>query len=396
VHTEEHSQAFGEASVNTILIANPSADTYGADLQMLESVSAMIAQGWKVVVAIPNRGNLVELIEKRGGSVHIVHFPVLRRASASAGGVWRLARAALTSLVAIRREIRAVSPAAVYVNTITLPWWILGGRLSRIPVVVHVHEAETQDSRPVRFALNAPLLLANRLILISRSTKEATIGAVPGLSRRSHLVYNGVTRLPPPMARRTIEPSGPIRIVAVCRLSPRKAPDVALESVAILRAAGLDVRLDLCGTPFSGYEWFEEQLRARAARDDLAGSITFSGYVAPIWSALDVADIVVAPSLREPFGNAVVEAQLSARPVVASAATGHTESIVDEESGLLVDPGDSRALAKAIERIVLDPALADHLATNGRESALRNFSHDRYAREIVGILTQLIRRRDSD
>ena len=106
--------------------------------------------------------------------------------------------------------------------------------------------------------------------------------------------------------------------------------DVAIDAVAILRDRGIDARLDICGTPFEGYEWFETTLRDRAASADVAGSITFSGYVSPIWTALDAADIVVAPSLREPFGNAVIEAQLSGRPVVASKALGHTESIADE------------------------------------------------------------------
>ncbi|MCU1421250.1 MAG: hypothetical protein JWN36_901 [Microbacteriaceae bacterium] len=376
-------------AARTILIANPSADVYGSDLQMLESISAMVEQGWRVVVAIPAGGTLVAKLEARGAEVHLVDFPVLRRANASAGGVAGLAKAALGSLKTIRAEIRAVDPAAIYVNTVTLPWWILAGRLSRRKVVVHVHEAETEDRRVVRLALNGPLLFAHRLILISKSTRDATNGAVPGLRRRGRLVYNGVERGPAPVPRTPIDPAGPIRLAVVCRLSPRKAPDVALEATALLRAAGLDARLDICGTPFAGYEWFEQQLRDRAAQPDLAGSITFSGYVSPIWSALDAADIVVAPSLREPFGNAVVEAQLSARPVVASKALGHTESIEEGVSGLLVEPGDAAALADAVRSIVDDPALAETLATRGRELAIEKFSRERYNRQIVGIIREV-------
>ena len=88
---------------------------------------------------------------------------------------------------------------------------------------------------------------------------------------------------------------------------------------------------------------------ADAVRDDaapvagalpgwVAGAVTFPGYCKPIWPHLAAADIVVQPSLREPFGNAVVEAQLSSRPVVATSALGHLESIDDEETGLLVPP----------------------------------------------------------
>jgi glycosyltransferase involved in cell wall biosynthesis len=370
----------------TVLIANPSADVYGSDLQMLESISAMVEQGWRVVVAMPVTGTLVDLIEKRGAEVHFVDFPVLRRADSSLGGIFALARAGLGSLSRLRTEIRTVSADALYVNTVTLPWWILAGRLARKRVVVHVHEAETEDRRIVRFALNAPLLFANALILISKSTEQATLGAVWGLKKRSRIIYNGVNRPGPAPKTRAIVPGRQIRLAIVCRLSPRKAPDVALEAVALLRKEGRDVVFDICGTPFAGYEWYEKQLRDRADQEDLRGSITFSGYVSPIWSALDAADIVVAPSLREPFGNAVVEAQLSARPVVASAALGHTESIIDGVSGLLVPPGDAKALADAVARIIDDPSLAQSLATRGRELAIERFSTERYNREIVAVV----------
>jgi glycosyltransferase involved in cell wall biosynthesis len=369
-----------------VLIANPSADVYGSDLQMLESVTAMVEQGWRVVVAMPVGGTLVGLLEKRGAEVHFVDFPVLRRADSSLGGIVALARAGLGSLSRLRTEIRAVEPDAIYVNTVTLPWWILAGRLARKRVVVHVHEAETEDRRIVRFALNAPLLFANALILISKSTEKATLSAVWGLRRKSRIIYNGVNRPGPAALPKTRADGQPTRLAIVCRLSPRKAPDVALEAVAILRGEGREVTFDICGTPFAGYEWYEAQLRARAEQDDLRGSITFSGYVSPIWSALDAADIVVAPSLREPFGNAVVEAQLSARPVVASAALGHTESIIDGVSGLLVPPGDAQALAAAVARVIDGPALALSLAIRGRELAVERFSTERYNHEIVAVV----------
>ena len=81
-----------------------------------------------------------------------------------------------------------------------------------------------------------------------------------------------------------------------------------------------DLEIELAGSAFAGYEWYVAELEERASRPDLAGAVHFAGYCKPIWPHLAAADIVVAPSLREPFGNAVVEAQLSRRPVVATAA----------------------------------------------------------------------------
>jgi glycosyltransferase involved in cell wall biosynthesis len=286
--------------------------------------------------------------------------------------------------------IHAVRPDVVYVNTVTLPWWLLAARLTRTPVLCHIHEAEDVGGRAVLTALNAPLLLANRLISNSQASFEATCGLVPGLRQRNRLVYNGV---PSPVATPAMPEmdSRPFRLVVVGRLSPRKAQDVALEAVAILRSEGQDVELEVCGTPFEGYEWYAEQLRQRAEREDLAGHVTLSGYVSPIGPALARAHAVVAPSLREPFGNAVVEAQLALRPVVASEAMGHKETVQDGVTGLLVEPDDAQALAKGVARLMDDSDLARSLAEQGRRQAEGRFSTDRDNADIVALVEDLAR-----
>ena len=368
----------------TVLIANPSPDVYGSDLQMLESVSALRAAGGRVIVVLPHDGPLVSRLRDRGAEVRFLSFPVLRRANQSMIAFLTMAFRAVAAVPRIIGFLRLLRPSAVYVNTVTLPWWLLAARLAGVPTIAHLHEAEKNDSLLVRRALLAPLRLADVVILISESTRLAMIEADPGLAAKGRLIYNGVPTPPeePTAARRR----DPLRLVVVGRLSPRKAPHLALEAAGRLREQGLPVEIELAGSAFAGYEWYVEQLRERAARPDLAGAVTFSGYCSPIWPVLARADIVVAPSLREPFGNAVVEAQLALRPVVATAALGHLESVTDGETGLLVPAEDVEALAKAIRQLIEDPELAASLASNGRRSALQRFTLDRYRREVAGLV----------
>lgn len=371
----------------TVLIANPSPDVYGSDLQMLESVSALTAQGWRVVVALPTEGELVPKIVERGGEVHFYAFPVLRRANQSAAAFARMVGSAALAVPRIVRLIRRLAPSAVYVNTVTLPWWLLAARLSGTPTLCHLHEAEKNDSPLVRRALVTPLRLADVVIVVSRATMAAMLAADPGLERKGRLVYNGVPAPPtepsPPRRER------PLRAVVVGRLSPRKAPHLALEAVGRLRHRGVPLEVELAGSAFPGYEWYVEQLEERASQPDLAGAVTFSGYCSPIWPALARSDLMIAPSLREPFGNAVVEAQLSLRPVVATAALGHLESITDGETGLLVPAEDVAAMAAAVQRLAGDAGLAADLAQNARRSALERFTTDRYAQQIVALVDEL-------
>ena len=122
-----------------------------------------------------------------------------------------------------------------------------------------------------------------------------------------------------------------------------------------MRADARDVVLEVCGTAFDGYEWYVEELEERAARPDLEGTVTFAGYVVDLWGALERSHIVVAPSLGESLGNAVIEAQLASRPVVASDVQGHTETVSDDETGVLVPAGDPDALATAIGQLLDEP-----------------------------------------
>ncbi|MBP2417700.1 glycosyltransferase family 4 protein [Microlunatus capsulatus] len=371
----------------SVLIANPSPDVYGSDLQMLESISAMTAQGWRVVVALPSDGELVPRIRARGGEVHFFSFPVLRRANQSAAAFAGMVGSAALAVPRLVGLIRRLKPSLVYVNTVTLPWWLLAARLTGTPTVCHLHEAENTDSPVVRRALVAPLRLAHAVIVISRSAMAAMVEADPGLEARGRLIYNGVPtppEEPSPPARDL-----PLRAVVVGRLSPRKAPHLALEAVGRLRQQGVALEVELAGSAFPGYEWYVEQLEQRAAQEDLAGAVTFSGYCSPIWPALERADLAIAPSLREPFGNAVVEAQMSLRPVVATAALGHLESITDEQTGLLVPAEDVDAMADAVRRLVEDAELAGSLAAAARANALARFTTGRYNAEVVGLVREL-------
>ena len=375
----------------TVLIANPSPDVYGSDLQMLESVSAMTARGWRVIVAIPSDGELVGRLRERGAEIEFFPFPVLRRANASLRAFLGLVGSAVAAVPRIMQLLRRLRPSAVYVNTVTLPWWLLAARLSGTPSVCHLHEAENQDRALVRRALMLPLRLATAVIVISRSALTTMTDSDPTLAAKAHLVYNGV---PEP----SVEPAPPDRrdpfhLIVVGRLSPRKAPHLALEAVGRLRELSYPVVLELAGTAFEGYEWYVDELRTRAAQPDLEGAVTFSGYCSPIWPALERSDIVVAPSLREPFGNAVVEAQLALRPVVATAALGHLESITDHETGLLVPAEDVEAMVKALAQLIEDDQLAESLALTAQREARLRFSTERYNREITELVAQLVARR---
>lgn len=359
-----------------VLIAHPSPDVYGSDRQLLESIAGLRAIGWEVTVCLPAEGPLVDLLSDV--AIRLAPFSVLRKGLLSIAGLTRLAIGVPRDLVRLVRTVRRVRPDVVYVNTVTIPLWLVAAKLTRTPVVVHVHEAEERSARIVRTALYAPLLLASLVVANSETTRRILLEVQPRLASRLEVVLNGI----PDPGPRALDEAEEGRVVLVSRLSPRKGIDAALEAVALLRRSGRDVSLDICGETFPGYEWFEHDLRLRSAAPDLLGSVRYLGYVSPTGPALAAGQVVIAPSLGESFGNAAVEALLAERPLVASDVQALAEILDNERTALLVPPADPVRLAAAIARLLDDPALARALARTGRAEALERFSTQRYRREL--------------
>ena len=370
----------------TVLIAHPSADLYGSDRVMLETVDALVAAGRRVVVTLPADGPLVGLIEARGARVELCLSPVLRKSALRPVGMVKLLLETARSLPASISLIRRSGAAVVLVNTVTIPFWIPVARLVRRPVICHVHEAEASASSVIKRALALPLLLANKLIVNSRFSLGVLTSSFARLGRKATVVLNAVAGPEQPtLARAGLD--GVVRLLYIGRLSPRKGPDVAIEAVNVLRARGVRASLDLVGAPFPGYEWFEQDLRDLVRRKDLGGAVTFHGFQSDVWPHLLSADVVVVPSVKdEPFGNTAVESVLSARPVVVSATSGLQEAVEGYGSAQQVRPADPDALADAIGRVHDDWPTFREKAFQDAHTAAERHAPAEYARRVCEIV----------
>ncbi|MFT2692118.1 glycosyltransferase family 4 protein [Clavibacter zhangzhiyongii] len=338
----------------TILVAHPSAELYGSDRVLLESVAGLVAAGARTVVTLPADGPLVDALTGVGAVVHHAPTPVLRKAMLRPRGFAALVGQSARGLSAGLGLVRRTRPDAVYVNTVTIPLWILVGRLTGRPVLCHVHEAEGSASRAVGTALALPLALATRVVANSRYSVEVLGRALPRVARRAVVVHNGVPGpAEPAPARPALE--GGLRVLYVGRLSDRKGVDVAVEAIVELRDRGVPATLDIVGAVFPGYEWYEEQLRTTIRVLDLEALVTLHGFHADVTPYLAAADACVVPSrVDEPFGNTAVEALLAARPVVVSDTSGLREAAGGYESAQLVPPSDPAALADALHLVATD------------------------------------------
>jgi len=107
--------------------------------------------------------------------------------------------------------------------------------------------------------------------------------------------------------------------------------------------------------------------------------VHFLGWVNDPAPTYAVMDILVLPTYREGFPISPLEAAAMQVPVVATQVDGCVEAIVDGVTGLLVPPGDSQALAEALQRLILNPELRRHLGQAGRHRVLGEFEPERLA-----------------
>ena len=156
-----------------------------------------------------------------------------------------------------------------------------------------------------------------------------------------------------------------------------------------------------------------DALRARGIKTDLAfiGPETrfsrrfFAGHQRPWihvlgqvdnqtkWDALEAATVVCVPSQQESFGRIYVEAWSKGKPVVASRIPSVSEVVTDGESGLLVEPGSVDGLAKALERLLTDPRLAERLGANGKRAVATRFNWAEVVNRVEAVYDSLIETR---
>ncbi|MCC6173784.1 MAG: glycosyltransferase [Chloroflexi bacterium] len=185
---------------------------------------------------------------------------------------------------------------------------------------------------------------------------------------------------------------GPIRLLCVSRIDPRKGLRYLPSMLSTLVRDGHNVRLSIVG-PVVGTLGREEQERvlasARAAgivgRIDFLGTRTFPQVLALCREH----DLFVLPTLPgEGVPRVLLEAMASGLPVVVSDVAGVPTLVQDEVNGLLVPPADPGSLAAAVERLIRDGALRRSLIATGLRVA-RAHTADSHARKIALGLVKL-------
>jgi glycosyltransferase involved in cell wall biosynthesis len=186
-------------------------------------------------------------------------------------------------------------------------------------------------------------------------------------------------------AELAIDPAAPL-IVCAARLEPEK--DVASLIAAMPRLLH-DFPAARC--VIAGRGSLQESLAQQITDLHLDQQVRLLGFHSDVLSLMAAADVVVMPSLAEPFGLVLLEAMSLGRPVVATRAGGPLEIVADGVTGLLIPPADPPALSAALARLIANPAEARAMGQAARDRFEQLFTDEHMAGAIADLYRELVK-----
>lgn len=238
--------------------------------------------------------------------------------------------------------------------------------LSSIPVIITCHgygnSIALWDYKLTAMAGNR---WAEKVIAVCNNDKELLIrfGLKP---KKVTLIYNGISTIE---ERKSLPQFDGLKIGTIASLIKRKGINYLIEAIDLITKKFKDVGLFIIG---EGEE--RGRLESLVERLKIKRYIFFLGGLPFARSYINNFDIFVLPSLFESLPVSIIEAYAEKKPVIASNVGGIPELVKDEETGILVPPKDTKALASAIERLIRDERLREKLAENGYNRFIREFT----------------------
>ncbi len=225
----------------------------------------------------------------------------------------------------------------------------------------------------------------SRTIAISKAVERHLADYLRAPSAKLNLIYYGLSPIVPKginlRAEYGIPPGAPL-IGTIGRLSKQKGHLILLEAMARIVKMIPEARLLIVGHDDQG---LREALQDRIGELGLQDRVILPGFRDEVPDIMAALDLFCLPSLWEGFGMVLIEAMAESLPIVASRVGSIPEVVLDNKTGILVPPGDSKALTEAILNILGNGGLSVELGMAGRKRL-----DELFTREAMALATERI------
>ncbi len=384
-----------------VLLVSHASRLYGAERSLLMLAGGLDPQRFKPLVILPEEGPLRVMLDRAGIEVEVVRCPWWVRATGGGGKL----TAILSFPIVLLREVLALKKLQsiidrheidlVYTNTAVILGGSLAAHLSEKPHVWHVREIlpgnpDLHSLLPLRF-LHRQILKQSRTVLVN---SEATAQPFRDHDTKCKLrvVANAVDPLPadthiPSLPSIGLE-QGDWVVAWLGALQPRKAPEVAIRTIALAKERIPNLKLLVMG---SGRDDYTQRLRKLTRSLGLDQSVLFAGYRPDARHLMQHCKALLMTAPDEPFGRVVTEAMCDGIAVVAVGGGGVTELVNHGVTGLLSPPHDPTALAKQLVELHDNQDKAEAMVDQARQKAAEAWAPTRYINEIEAAITEAVR-----
>lgn len=383
-----------------MVVVDHTAEPGGAEVALVRLLRALDREQADVRVVLFSAGPLVA--ELRGAGVPVRVMPLaadvtsVDRYTAGHASWANLVRAVRTVPFVVRLAWLLRRCGADLVVTTSLKADLLGGTAARLAgrrLVWHLHDRIAEDYLPgamVRLVQAASRVLPHLVIANSAATAQT----VPVRCEVVPPPIDPAWVLDPAAVAARPGPGEHPVVGLVGRISPTKGQREFVRAAAMVAVDHRRAQFRIIGSPMFGAEEYAAQVRAEQAQAEhdgalAPGQVHWTGFVTDPRAELDGLDVLVhASPVPEPFGQVIVEAMVRGVPVVATRAGGAVQIVAPDDEdplGVLVAPGDARALADAITLVLDDPDAARTCAHAARTSAARRFDAASAAARVTSV-----------
>jgi glycogen(starch) synthase len=270
------------------------------------------------------------------------------------------------------------------------------------PMVLTVHSTEVGRAQglhsPDSFSINGiewwAMYEADRVIVCSQSMKNEICGHFNLPLDKVDVIPNAIdaTKYQTSVDRGSVRQRygvgyGEKLILCVGRLVPQKGIEYFIRAIPSIAKRYPEAKFIIVGEG-----WSRDILEAETRASGQNRKIQFTGFASDqeVINLMTSADVLVVPSVYEPFGIVALEGMATGVPVVASQVGGLSEVIEHDRTGLFVFPRSPESIAWGIDRVLSDPDHAKWLTENAKEKLHKAYSWEAVAMKTVEVYRKVV------
>jgi glycosyltransferase involved in cell wall biosynthesis len=341
----------------------------GAEKQLYLLSTSLDSQVFKPIVVQLSPFQSIPLEEGKVGNLDVFHFPTRRFYDIN--GVRQLRK---ILLLAKQRKVDIIH---TYFEKSEVLGWLIA-KLANIPVwITSRRDLGFKRSRIYDRLFAFSSRDCSKCIANCQAIKNQMVNKGSIIKDKVDVIYNGIDFSPykktydDKALRQEIRLKDNVRLVGMVAnfYHEIKGHQFLLEAAKIIQKKIPDVEFVLVGDGF-----LIDQYREKAEKMGLNGKVHFLGKRGDVPAILSILSVSVLCSTSEGLSNTILESMAAGKPVVATRVGGNPELVIDGETGYLIPPADSSALAQAIISLLQNPGKASAMGLSGRAEVERKFT----------------------